>query len=153
MNANIFRTENAALLLGRICIAVLFLPGGISKLFAFTRFATSLAAKTLPFGIPLPFPEMMAVVAVAIEVLGPLFILFGFQTRWVALAMIAFTVMATLTSHKYWEIEGQLRSTNASGFYKNIGVMAGFLFLYASGPGMWSWDRWKRKSMPNKLHA
>jgi putative oxidoreductase len=138
-------SQDFALLLGRIAIAVLFVPGGLSKLFNFGRFAASMAGKTLPFAIPLPWPELMAIAAVAIEVLGPLLVLIGFQTRRVALLMIAFTLMATLTTHKYWEMEGQPRRENASNFYKNVGLMGGFLFLYASGAGLISLDGRRRK--------
>jgi putative oxidoreductase len=140
------KADDIALLLGRIAMVVFFLPSGISKLFHFSRFAASLAAKTLPFGIPLPFPEVLAVAAVTIEVMGPILLLLGLETRAVALWMVAFVVMANLTSHRYWELEGQLRSFNQSGFYKNIGITAGFLFLYASGAGLISLDalrRWK----------
>jgi putative oxidoreductase len=139
------KADDIALLVGRIAMAVFFLPSGISKLLHFSRFAASLAAKTLPFGIPLPFPEALAVAAVAIEVIGPILLLAGFETRAVASWMVAFVIMASLTSHRYWELEGQLRQFNQSAFYKNVGVMAGFLFLYASGAGLISLDALKRR--------
>ena len=146
--SNTTRADDVALLVGRICLIALFLPSGIAKLLNFSGFASSLAAKTLPFGIPLPFPELLAVLAVAIEVGGPFLLLFGIQTRWVALAMIAFVIMATLTSHRYWEMEEQLRRTNSSSFYKNIAVVGGLLCLYVSGAGQLSWDRWRRRDRP-----
>ncbi len=132
--------DDYALLLGRIGIACLFLPSGLSKLVHFTAFAHSLAAKTLPFGVPLPLPILLAIVAVTIAVVGPLLILLGTQTRWVSLVMIAFVVMASLTTHRYWEMQGAMRQANQVNFYKNLGLMGGFLFLYVSGPGALSWD-------------
>ncbi len=138
------RTDDIALLLGRVAMVVFFLPSGLAKLFHVSRFAASLAAKTLPFGISLPFPESLAVAAVTIEVVGPILLLLGLETRAVALWMVAFVIMASLTSHRYWEMEGQLRQFNQSGFYKNVGVMAGFLFLYVSGAGMLSLDAWRQ---------
>ncbi len=126
-------------------MTVFFFPSGISKLVNFDHFAASLAAKCFPFGIPLPFPYALAVAAVAIEVIGPLLILLGLETRWAALLMVAFVVMASLTTHRYWEMEGQLRQFNQASFYKNIGVIAGFLFLYTSGAGVISWDALRRR--------
>ena len=139
------KSDDIALLLGRIAMVVFFLPSGLSKLFNFARFAAGLSAKTFPFGLPLPFPDVLAVAAVTIEVVGPLLILIGLQTRWVALLMVAFVVMASLTSHRYWEMEGQLRQFNQSGFYKNLGVIGGFLFLYAGGAGVISLDALRRR--------
>lgn len=139
------KSEDVALVLGRIAIVVFFLPSGISKVFNFQHFAAGLAAKGLPFGIALPFPDIFAVAAVAIEVAGPLLILFGLQTRWVALLMVAFVVMASLTSHRYWELEGQLRQINSSNFYKNLAIIGGLLFLYASGAGAISRDAFTKR--------
>jgi putative oxidoreductase len=146
--SNTAGADDVALLLGRICLIALFLPSGITKLLNYGRFASSLAARTLPFGIHLPFPELFAVLAVAIEVGGPLLLLFGIQTRWVALTMIAFVIMATLISHRYWEMEEQLRRVNSSSFYKNIGVVGGLLCLYVSGAGQLSWEGWRRRDRP-----
>jgi putative oxidoreductase len=43
------RSEDAALLFGRVLIAALFLPAGYSKLMAFSSFATSLASKGVAY--------------------------------------------------------------------------------------------------------
>lgn len=137
--------EDIALLLGRVLMVVLFLPGGLAKLFGFSRFAASLAGKTLPLAIPLPFPDLFAIAAVAIEVGGPLLLLAGYKTRAVALWMVAFVIMANLTSHRYWELEGQLMQSNKSSFFKNMAIVGGFLFLYVSGAGRMSLDAWQKR--------
>ena len=137
--------NDLALLLGRICMASVFLPSGIAKLLGYGKFAASLAGKTLLFGVPLPFPEGLALAAVAIEVIGPILLILGFEIRWIALIMIAFVVMANITSHRYWELEGDLRRANSTNFYKNIGLIGGLLFLYVSGAGAWSWDGWRSR--------
>ena len=137
------RFDDVALLLGRICMASLFLPSGIGKLLNFGQLVSSLPTRGMPIGMSLPFPEIMAVLAVAIEIGGPVLLLIGVKTRWVALVMIAFVIMASLTSHRYWELEGQLRSANSTQFYKNMTMIGGFLFLYVSGAGRWSWEGWQ----------
>jgi putative oxidoreductase len=134
------RTNDAALLLGRLLMAALFVPGGFSKLTAFSAFAASLAAKGLPY------PEIWAALAVAAELGGGLAVLLGFQTRWAALLLIAFTVMASGTSHRFWEYADPERRGQSIQFWKNAAIMGGFLFLYASGPGAWSLDAWRRRA-------
>ena len=44
------RANDLVLLLGRLLMAALFLPSGISKLLGFSGFAASLATKGLPYG-------------------------------------------------------------------------------------------------------
>src|SRR3954465_15549715 len=92
------KTDDLALLLGRLTIAALFLPSGLAKVMNYSHFAASMVGKSLPFAVPLPLPAMMALLAVTIEVLGTTLVLVGFKTRWVALAMVLFVLMATLTT-------------------------------------------------------
>jgi putative oxidoreductase len=140
---NTVKTDDIALLLGRFAMAILFLPHGIDKLFNYNKFAASMIAKSLPFGIALPFPELMIILAVAIEVAGPILLIFGMQTRWVSLVMIAFLIMATLTTHRYWEFEDPARAMQSGQFYKNLALIGGLLFLYVSGAGRYSWDGYR----------
>jgi putative oxidoreductase len=134
--------NDGILLLGRILIASLFLPSGIGKLFDFAPFAASLAAKGMPF------PEAFASVAVLIEVLGPIALILGAFPRSTAWVMIAFVIMATATSHRFWEFDAEARRMQQINFFKNVGIIAGFLFYSVSGAGSWSWIVWPRTSRP-----
>src|SRR5947209_19322044 len=127
------RANDLVLLLGRLLMAALFLPSGITKLMGCSGFAASLATKCLPY------PEAWAAAAVAIEVLGPIALILGFLPRWTALLLIAFVVMASATSHRYWEFtEAAARRAQEISFYKDVGIIAGLLFYFVSGPGAWS---------------
>jgi putative oxidoreductase len=140
------RTNDLILLVGRCAIAALFLPGGIQKLVNYSAFAAQLGGRGLPFGWSLPHPEIFAGLAVAIEVIGPLMILLGIQTRWAALLMVAFVIMATATSHRYWEFaDAAARRAQTTNFYKNVGLVGGLLFLYVAGQGAFSWDHRRRR--------
>jgi putative oxidoreductase len=130
------RANDLVLLLARLLMAALFLPSGISKLLGFSGFAASLASKGLPY------PEAWAAAAVAIEVLGPIALILGFLPRWTALLLLAFVVMASGTTHRYWEFtEATARRAQEINFYKNVGIIAGLLFYFVSGPGAWSLTR------------
>jgi putative oxidoreductase len=119
-------------------MAALFLPSGITKLLGFSGFAASLATKGLPY------PEAWAAAAVAIEVLGPIALILGFFPRLSAVLLIAFVVMASATSHRYWEFtDTAARRAQEISFYKNVGIIAGLLFYFVSGPGAWSLKGWK----------
>jgi putative oxidoreductase len=125
--------NDTALLLGRLLVAALFLPSGISKAMGFGAFAASLAGKGLPYS------EIWAAAAVAIEVLGPIALILGVAPRATALALIAFVIVATATTHRYWEFtDAAARRAQEINFYKNIGIVGGLLFYFAAGAGAWS---------------
>ena len=126
------RSEVAALLLGRLFVAALFLPSGYNKLMAFSSFASSLAAKGLLY------PEIMAGVLVAAEFLAPLALIIGLWPRWTALALIGFTV-ATLWMTYGPSATGLIfRPRQNLELFQNLAITGGLLFYFASGPGGWS---------------
>jgi putative oxidoreductase len=127
------RINEAALLVGRLLLAALFLPSGINKAVGFAAFSASLAAKGLPYA------EAWAVVAVAIEVLGPIALILGLAPRWTSVALMAFVIMATATSHRYWDFaDAAARRVQEINFYKNAGILAGLTFYFVSGAGAWT---------------
>ena len=65
------RSEDWALLMGRLFVAALFLPSGVNKLVSFSAFAASLASKGMPY------PAVAAGILIAAEVLGPLALIVG----------------------------------------------------------------------------
>src|SRR5215212_7765019 len=126
------RSEDAALLVGRLLIAALFLPSGLNKLMTFSAFAASLAAKGLPY------PEIMAGVLVAAEFLGPLALIIGLWPRWTALALIGFTAATLWMTYGPSLIGLIFRPRQNLEFFQNLAIIGGLLFYFASGPGGWS---------------
>ena len=131
------RGEAPILLLGRVALAALYVPSGWSKLTNIAGFAGVLATKGLPG------PAMAwAVVGAAVEFFGGLAILSGFKTRYAALLMITFTLFAAFLSHNYWTIADAAAMRNQSiHFWKDLGLIGGFLFLFVRGAGPLSIDR------------
>jgi putative oxidoreductase len=64
----------------------------------------------------------------------------GFQIRWGALAMAAFTVMAAFLSHRYWAMPDAAAAANRIRFYKDLAIAGGFLFLHVAGGGRFGAD-------------
>ena len=122
-------------LVGRILLASLFLFAGYGKLMA-------TAGTAGYFGkLGLPMPEVLVWVVIAVEVLGGLLILIGWQTRWVAWGMAIFTVATAVIGHKFWGLEGAQMNNQLTQFLKNLCIAGGFLLLAAYGPGRLSVDR------------
>jgi putative oxidoreductase len=125
---------NPFTLLGRILLAALFIPAGISKISGFAGSAGYIASKGLPL------PEVGVVIAIAVEVLAGLALLFGFGTRFAALALALFTLAATFIFHNYWAMPADQAMMQQLMFMKNIAVVGGLLVLAAHGAGRFSVD-------------
>jgi putative oxidoreductase len=129
------RSENAALLVGRLLIAALFLPSGFNKLMSFSAFAASLAAKGLPY------PTLIAGVLVAAEFLGPLSLIIGLWPRWTALALIGFTAATLWLTYGKSLVGLVFRPRQNVDLFQNLAVIGGLLIYFACGPGVWSRTR------------
>lgn len=126
--------QNPLSLTGRLLLALLFLPAGISKIGGFAGTVGYIGSKGLPM------PELGAVIAIVVEVLGALALIAGFGTRIAALALAVFTLVATVFFHNYWGMPAEMQMVQKLMFFKNIGVVGGLLVLAAHGAGAWSLD-------------
>ncbi|WP_341675546.1 DoxX family protein [Niveibacterium sp. SC-1] len=130
--------EKFAPLLGRILIAVLFIPAGIGKLKGFEGTVQYIASQGLPL------PQVGAVVAIVVEVLVALALLVGFKGRIAALILALFTLATALCFHQYWAAAPEQVMAQSINFFKNMAIAGGLLFVAAFGPGPFSIDTRKR---------
>ena len=121
-------------LVGRLLLALLFLPAGFGKLTGFAGTVGYIAS------VGLPLPQVGAVLAIVVEILGGIALIIGFQTRLAALALAAFTLVATVIFHAYWAVPAEQQFVQQLMFFKNIAVVGGLLTLAAWGAGRWSLD-------------
>ncbi len=120
---------NAAVLIGRILLSILFITAGFGKLTAITATAGWFGS------IGLPMPSVLAVLVGLLELVGGLAIIAGFQVRIAALALAVFTVAATLIAHT--DLADQIQQLM---FMKNLSIVGGLLILAAFGAGAYSVD-------------
>lgn len=126
--------QNSLSLLGRVLIAVLFVPAGLGKLMGFAGAAGYIASAGLPL------PQLGAVIAIIVELGLGLCLLVGFQTRWAALILALFTVAAGIFFHNYWALPPEQVMNMKIHFYKNLAIAGGLLSFVVSGAGGWSVD-------------
>ena len=126
--------QNPLALVGRLLLALLFLPAGIMKIGGFAGTAGYIGSKGLPL------PELGAMIAIIVEVGAGLALIAGFKTRMAALALAVFTLVATFVFHNFWGVPADQAMMQQLMFYKNIAVVGGLLVLAAHGAGAWSLD-------------
>jgi putative oxidoreductase len=124
-------TDNAATLVGRILMSLLFILSGWGKLMG----AAATQAMFTKQGLPMV--EAAWVLAVVVELGGGLAILLGFFTRPVGLVMAVWCVATALIAHTNLAERAQ-----EIQFLKNMGLAGGFLYVAAFGAGAWSFDAW-----------
>jgi putative oxidoreductase len=126
--------NNLLTLIGRLLLAALFLPAGLSKIGGFEGTVGYIGS------VGLPVPTLAAIVAIVVEVLGGAALIVGYQTRIAAAVLALFTLVATVFFHAFWAMAPEQAFVQQLMFFKNIAVVGGLLVLAASGAGALSLD-------------
>ena len=131
--------QNPLALVGRILLALMFVLAGFSKIAGFDGTVGYIASKGLPAA------SLLAVLTIIAEVGGGLAIVFGYYTRWAALALAGFTLLASFIFHAFWSLPADQQMVQQLLFMKNISVAGGMLVLAAFGAGAISLDARRTK--------
>lgn len=130
--------SDVILLIGRIFLGWIFVRSGYGKIFDIPAYAATFPARGLP--------TFLAHIAIPAEFFGGIALILGLATRYVVLVMVIFMLVATFSSHRYWEFtDVAVRRAQDSSFYKNIAILGGLLLLFVGSPGRLSIDAWLRK--------
>ena len=128
-------SQSLAALIGRILLALMFLGAGISKFGGLDGTAGYIASAGLPL------PKLLAIATAALEVVAALMLIIGWQARWAALGLAAFTLLATVLFHNYWAMPAEQQFTQQLMFMKNLAISGGLLVVFAFGAGALSLDQ------------
>ena len=112
---------------GRIFLSTIFLFEGINKIFNYEG--------TIEYMESFNVPEFLAIPTIILEILFPLLLIIGYQTKLSALVLAIFTLATALIFHTDFTNQMQLIS-----FLKNFAIAGGFLTLFINGAGKYSLD-------------
>jgi putative oxidoreductase len=115
-------------LAARLLMAQIFIISGIGKITGYAATQAYMAKMGVP-GALLPL-------VIVTEVGGGLALLFGFQAKWVALALAGFCILSALLFHL--KLDDQMQLIN---FMKNLAMAGGLLMVVRHGAGAPSIDR------------
>ena len=121
-------------LVGRLLLALLFVPAGITKIGGFEGTVGYIAS------VGLPLPQLGAILAIVVEIGAGLALALGWRTRWSALILTVFTVVATFLFHNFWAMPADKAFLQQLMFFKNVAVVGGLFVVAAFGAGSLSLD-------------
>ena len=84
-------------------------------------------------------PALLPLVILA-QLGGGILVLVGLKTRWAAIALMGYCLLAALFFHMGADID------SVNNLEKNIAIAGGFLALATYGPGSWSLDGWRGRA-------
>lgn len=132
--------EKTTQLIARVFLGHIFLMAGLSKISGYEGTQGYMDAMGVPGGL-LPL-------VIALEVLGGLAIIIGWQTRWSSIVLAGFTIVAAAIFHNNFADQMQMIL-----FMKNIAITGGLLLLAVHGAGAFSIDNRRHTSGPEVSHA
>ena len=118
-------------LIGRIFISSIFLFSGINKIFNFDN--------TIQWMESYGLNGMLLYPAIILEIVMPILIIVGYQTKIAAILLLLFSITTALIFHNDLSNQMQLIA-----FLKNIGLAGGLLFLIINGTKDWSLEKKKK---------
>ena len=114
-------------LLGRILLSAIFLINGVGKIFYYEETIQYMENYNVSGNLIIP--------AIAVEILFPILLIIGYQSRFSALVLSLFTLTLAVIFHTEFSNQMQLIS-----FLKNIAIAGGFLIIFVRGAGKYSID-------------
>ena len=107
-------------LFGRVLISALFFLNGIFKINNYEG--------TIGWMESFGLPGILIIPAIALEIIGPVLIVIGYQTRIAAATLSLFCFATAIIFHNDFADQVQV-----TAFLKNIALAGGFLFLVVNG--------------------
>jgi putative oxidoreductase len=122
------------LLVARVMIGLIFVLSGGPKLLNYSATVANVTQRGIP--------QFVAYLGPPVEFFGGLALIFGVLIPYTAMVMLLFVIIATVSSHRYWEFTdpAQYRIQNTN-FWKNVSMAGGIMLLWVTGAGRWSVDR------------
>ena len=128
-------THDLGLLIGRILIALLFIPAGFAKIGGFAGTVGYITS------VGLPLPQVGAAIAILVELGVGILFLVGFKTRWAAIILALFTAASAIFFHAFWSVPADKVMMQQINFFKNLAISGGLLAFAAYGAGRFSIDK------------
>jgi len=136
---------NILLIIGRLAFAAIFIFSGANKLMDIGGTAAFVSSKVvLPAALAgltaqletatgMTTPQLLAIAAGVVELVGGLMIVANIGTRVAAIALIVFTAGATFWFHDFWNQTGPEQQNNMAHALKNLSLIGALIVFFVIG--------------------
>lgn len=123
------KLQHALLITGRALLGLYFIVPGLAKIFQFSATGDYMSQHGVP-AVPL-----LLVLTILLQVGGGASLAIGYRTRLMAFLLAGLTLLISLFMHDFWNVyEDTDQAHETQNFIKNLGIMAGLLFVAGSAP-------------------
>ncbi len=112
-------------IVARICLAAVFVYSGFDK----ARNWAGVVEECEAF--KLPMPKLIAAGTIGLHIVGGLCVVFGIFTAPFALALAAFTAVATCLAHNFWVHKGERFGKELTTALEHLGIVGALVLIAA----------------------
>lgn len=153
--------------LGRLCLSLVFLWTGVTKLLEWGSSREELLAaidSVTASGVTMSpamlnifafmeaYPAVIIGLGALLEILGAIMILLGYKPRLGSTLLLFFLIPATFVMHHFWLVDKMadpdLYQIELMMFLKNVAIIGGLLIVLAFGTGMVKVKKAKKEEKP-----
>ena len=131
------RWQDFLLLVARVAFGWIFISSGWRKLMDIPAFVKTMPNRGLP--------DFLGYIAPPVEFIGGICLVLGLATRYASAVMLLFIIIATFSSHRYWDFPAAQQGNQSAHFWKNISMMGGSVLLFITGAGRYALDAMLRR--------
>src|SRR5580704_5824399 len=121
--------SDCMILLARALLSLPFLYSGVDKCRRWSAAQREVAASGLPW------PTLLHLVTVVVQLGGGLSLSLGIEARLGALLLLLFLIPVTVMYHPFWKRSGAELVAEADHFLSNLAIVGGLLVIVALGSG------------------
>jgi len=122
-------------LAGRVLLVLIFIIDGYGKITGFEGTIRYMQAYHMPM------TQVLAVMAIIIELSGGIMVVVGWKARWAAAAFFIYVLVVSFVFHAFWAVPANQVQLQSIMFMKNLAIMGGMLYIIVHGSGPLSVDK------------
>ena len=112
---------------GRVLLGLYFFGPGVLKLFDLGLYETYMATHGVPFVVPALW------LTIVLQIGGGLALMIGYRRQLMAFVLAGLALVINLFMHDFWNVyEGLTAAHEQQNFVKNLGIIAGLLYVAGS---------------------
>lgn len=137
------------MVLGRICLSLIFIASGISQIINWQGTETFLLnglcdllnyTQAMPsvqnlINNSIPWVGGLLILATLFQLIGGVLLFFGIKIRFAVFLLALFLIPTTLIFHDFWYLEGQEHDLQMIMFMKNLSIFGALLYILGVGKG------------------